>query len=172
MASSMTFEKFLASRRNPVSITRTVRNPHQYADEFLEELDQHLQTVEDWINGDIDEEQMREAMEFFAEHFGASYQATPRRAVFRGQLKKVFDGSPRSYSYDPKIAEKFAQTFFANGFIIERIVCFECPDRAAFRGSLDLGKLLKRYMGHKYGFENEVVLYNTPPKGDAEVYAA
>ena len=173
----MQFEQYLAQRRKPRKFNRyQAKNP--YADEFASELNQNLSTVEKWINGSVNTEKMIRAMQFFERYFGDRFRATEGRKVYRGQSQLVFDGTPRSYSYEKKVAEAFAENqcgWFApgcKGYVIERLVCSlkPCSDARAFRLSLDLGKLMKAYASHKYALEREVVILNTKPKGSARIY--
>jgi hypothetical protein len=163
----MTFERFLAMHRHrKVEFARAkAKNPTRAADEFAQELNAHLATVKDWINhGGSNRAKMLGTMEFFRRYFGNVYQAKVGTLIFRGQGGRQFDGSPRSYSTDPSVATWFACST-ANRVVIERRVCHSCSDRPAFRLTLDLGALLAKYGTHKYGFEKEVVILNTMPKG-------
>ena len=173
----MTFETYLAGRARG-RLGRAERRPGLkvnpavgFADEFARLLQRHLNTVEAWIDGTIKLKSMREAMKFFASEFPGQYTATPGRLLYRGQKTYAFDGQPRSYSYKRDVAEGFARAWWAwfgsnPGILIERKVCDRCQDAAAFRFSLDLGKLLKVYATHVYGLEKEVVILNTPPRGE------
>jgi hypothetical protein len=169
------FEEFLAKQRNePIRFNRVrARNP--FADEFAQDLNQHLETVEYWVNGAMDATKMMDAMQFFHDAFGSLYEPAEGRKLYRGQTSLVFDGSPRSYSYDRQVAEAFAEEcgWFAKcrNFLIERKVCsHHCADHSAFRWALDLGKLMRAYASHPYAAEREVILLNTRPKGMARVF--
>lgn len=171
----MQFEQYLAKRRKPRKLYRyQAQNP--YADEFASELNRHLGTVEKWVNGSVNEQKMLDAMKFFRRYFGPRFEATEGRKVYRGQSQLVFDGTPRSYSYDRKVAEAFADSqcgWYApncKSYVIEREVCSaKCLDARAFRLTLDLGKLMKAYASHKYALEREVIILNTRPKGSAQI---
>lgn len=174
----MTFEQYLAKQHGRRKLRfQRYRAKNPFADEFASELNDHLHTVEQWISGKLNVQKMRRAMEFFDRYFPGKFGATEGRKLFRGQSQMVFDGSPRSYSYDLKVAEAFAGTqcgWFAPScklVLIERTVCSKkCADQAAFKFSLDLTKLIKAYASHKYALEREVVILNTQPKGQAKVF--
>ena len=161
----MTFEKYLAMHRHrKVEFTHAIAaNPA--ADDFAHELNLHLGTVSNWINhGGSNRSQMLAAMKFFKGYFGSRYQAKPGAMLYRGQGEIVFDGSPRSDSTEPSVAQLFACST-SGRYVIRRKVCHSCQDRPAYKLTLDLGKLLSRYGMHKYGFEKEVVILNTRPRG-------
>jgi len=168
----MTFETYLAAlRKNPVEFQWNHRNP--YADSLAQDLDTHLKAVRSWLAGSIHTAKMLEAMKFFNTVFPGHYEAKEGRKLYRGQNTKQFDGTPRSYSYDRWIADAFsceptAGPFVTHtdSFVIERKVCKSCEDKAAFRYSLDLAKILSDYGTgqHKYSVESEVVILNTKPK--------
>lgn len=161
------FGEFLASRRNPRP-RLAVRNPA--ADELVAELQQHLKVIEYWLSGDMNRGKMLGAMEFFAREFPGRFSVSDGAVVYRGQSQPVFDGTPRSYSHESKVAKDFAcDLFMSNSYVIRRQVCHGCADKAAFRLTLDMGKVLKAYAGHKFGNEKEVVILNTEPKKPAEV---
>jgi len=167
----MTFERFLAMHRHrQVQFTRAVaKNPA--ADEFANELNTHLATVKDWINhGGGNRTEMLEAMKFFRYYFRDQYAAKVGTMLYRGQGGRIFDGSPRSYSTDPSVATWFACSS-SGRVVISRKVCRSCSDRSAFRLTLDLGKVLAKYGLHKYGFEREVVILNTRPRGSQSAVA-
>jgi hypothetical protein len=169
------FEKFLASKRpNPVEMQR--RNP--FADALGKDLDRHVKAVRQWLNGDVNAERMLHAMEFFNAVFPGQYSVDEGLTLYRGQATNVTDGTPRSYSYDERIADAFAcepgggpfAKFFAtheSAYLISREVCHGCADKEAFRVTLDLSKVLEDYAigAHKFSVEKEVVILNTKPKG-------
>ena len=159
----MIFERYLSSSRPAI---RFQRNPP--ADVLEKEIHSHLNVVRRWINGDIDTAKMRQAMKFFTKEFNGAYRPNLDRYVYRGQGDEVFDGTPRSYTYDKEVAEGFAESQHAlfgskPVLLVKRKVCFRCADSRAFETALDLGKLMKAYTGHKYGTEKEVVILNTRP---------
>src|ERR1700733_6048322 len=173
---SMTFEKYLAQRHNPVELVRAYGNP--YADSLAKDLDQHLKTVRSWLNGTINAEKMRAAMDWFTVVFPGVYEIKPGTMLYRGQNTREMDGDPRSYSTEEWIAGSFAcepgggpfAKVFAThpkSYLIKRKACKTCADASAFKVSLDLGKVLSDYgLGtHKYSVESEVVILNTVPKG-------
>ena len=176
MSAEFQFEKFLASRRNPVTLRRGRGNP--YADTIAKDLDRNLKVVRQWLNGDVNPERMTEAMAFFNAVFPGQYDVPEGLMLYRGQASNITDGGPRSYSHDEKIADMFAcepgggpfAHFFSshtNAYLISRIVCHGCADKEAFRLTLDLAKVLEDYgeSQHKFSVEKEVVILNTPPKG-------
>lgn len=173
---AMTFEAYLAKRHNPVQLIPTYGNP--YADQLAKDLDAHLKTIRAWLNGTINTEKMRAAMDWFSQVFNGAYEVKPGTKVYRGQNTRVMDGTPRSYSTEEWIAGSFAcepgggpfAKIFAThpkSYLIERKVCKVCADSGAFKTSLDLAKVLSDYgLGkHKYSVESEVVILNTVPKG-------
>lgn len=147
------------------------RNPH--ADVIARDLNRHLETVNEWIVGNMQSREMLQAMLFFSDYFPGQYSPTEGRKVWRGQARAVFDGSPRSYSYSKHQAETFAKQaaecgWFAEhceSLMVERTVCFHCKDQRAFEIALDLKKILSQYSANPYGDEQEVVLLNTRPEG-------
>ena len=163
------FHSFLASRR-PYTARLALRNPRA-ADELAAELQIHLKTIEQWLNGFMDRGKMLVAMRFFQEEFPGRFGATDGRVIVRGQKSKSFNGDPRSYSYEMGVARDFACSIFkTTGFLVKRTVCFrDCPDRKAFALSLDMAKVLKAYATHKYAGEKEVVILNTEVKKPGEV---
>lgn len=167
----MTFEQYLSRKRNPVRFKRArAKNPANIpADRFALDLNHHLNEVQEWINhGGSNRSEMLEAMLFFDEQFHGAYRAQPGTKLYRGQVGEHFDGDPRSYSTEVKVAEDFAcglHWSFSAPIIIERSVCHACADAAAFKLTLDLEKLLEKYGEHKYGWEREVVILNTMPRG-------
>lgn len=163
----MSFERFLASRRRSIALP----NPAQakYADVLYAQLKTHLKTVGGWINGNMSAYKMTSAMKFFAVEFPGKFAPANGKHLYRGQTSVVFDGTPRSYTYDRKVARLFAAGLASKGYTIERIVCIKCPDAKAFSMALDLGKLLQAYAAHPYSGEEEVILFNTKPKGQARV---
>jgi hypothetical protein len=176
----MTFEQYLASTRKVPEFARKHRNP--YADSLAQDLDMHLKTVRAWLLGSINTAKMLDAMKFFNAVFPGLYDAKEGRRLYRGQNTKQFDGTPRSYSYDVKMADAFAceptagpfaklLSKHTDSFVIQRKVSKTGPDKAAFRYTLDLAKILSEYGTgkHKYAAESEVVILNTPPKSPASV---
>lgn len=172
----MTFEQYLASMRKTPELVKNHRNP--YADSLAQDLDAHLKTVRAWLLGNIHTAKMLDAMRFFNTVFPGHYDAKEGKKLYRGQNTDQFDGTPRSYSYDRWIADSFsceptagpfAKLFsrHTESFVIERKVCKTCGDKAAFKHSLDLAKILSEYGTgkHKYAVESEVVILNTKPKG-------
>ncbi|HUD74103.1 MAG TPA: hypothetical protein VMQ76_03450 [Terracidiphilus sp.] len=171
----MNFEAYLAQSREPIP----KRNPAAYADVLEKSLSVHLETVRRWINGTVDAEGMLKAMRFFSTHFGTQYRPAEGKFVFRGQAKEVFDGTPRSYSYRRDVAEGFAEETATSwmpwkkgsALLVRRRVCYRCTDSKAFAMALDLAKLMKAYLSHKWADEKEVVILNTPPVGvGSQVY--
>lgn len=162
----MEFGQYLASRRR-YKTTVNLQNPA--ADELIELLQLHLKTVAKWLNGYMNRADMLRAMKFFDEIFPGQYAPTVGRLVYRGQAGSKFDDSPRSYTYTSKVAENFSCNIWnwsnQPAILIRRKVCFSCPDKDAFSGSLDIGKLMKAYAGHQYAGEREVILLNTEPRG-------
>ncbi len=178
----MTFESYLAALRpKSVEFQRNARNP--YADSLAQDLDTHLKAVRSWLGGNIHTAQMLEAMKFFNTVFPGHYEAKEGKKLYRGQDRNQFDGTPRSYSYVRWIADAFSCeptagpfvklfSSHTDSFVIERKVCKSCADKAAFRYSLDLAKILSDYGAgqHKYSIESEVVILNTKPKAPASVF--
>jgi hypothetical protein len=173
---AMTFESYLAARHNPVELIPAYGNP--YADTLARDLDAHLKTIRAWLNGTINTEKMRAAMDWFSTVFEGQYEVKPGTKLYRGQDTKLTDGTPRSYSTEKWIAGSFAcepgggpfAKIFAThpkSYLISRKVCKACADSGAFKTSLDLAKVLSDYgMGqHKYSVESEVVILNTQPRG-------
>jgi hypothetical protein len=173
----MTFEKFLASKRKKKAPKLVAERGNPFAEDILADLNRHLSTVTRWLEGDIQTGKMRAAMEFFSFVFPGQFTATAGRLVYRGQAQRIFNGEPRSYSYEKWIAENFAcdplsgpfagmfSKKSANALVIKRKVCHKCADAGAFALSLDLAKVLAIYGSHKFGIESEVVILNTPPTG-------
>ena len=171
----MEFGQYLASQRKWKA---QVNIPNPAADEMVEEIQKHLKTVASWLNGYMHRDAMLDAMKFFTRMFPGQYEATPGRIVWRGQSKESFDGTPRSYTYDESTADDFAcglypltfgQIFHSEALVVRRKVTKHGGDKAAFRFSLDIAKLLKAYANHKYAGEKEVVILNAPLRGDAQL---
>jgi hypothetical protein len=169
----MEFQRYIANHR---AYRPVLSNP--YADDLADDLTRHLRVVERWIAGDMYSAGMLDAMIFFSQMFPGQYSPDAGKKVWRGQARAVFDGSPRSYSYSKKQAEAFAEEtascgFFSehcSSFLIERPVCFHCKDAKAFEYALDLKKLMRAYSSNQFAEEQEVVLLNTKPVGQAEVW--
>jgi hypothetical protein len=162
------FETYLAQRRKKKAEFARFKARNPYADTLAKDLNTHLVTVERWLNGSwlVNQQNMRAAMDFFDETFPGQYQPTAGKIIWRGQGTEIFDGTPRSYSYDQEAAEAFAAAMAVSStsFVIKRKVCEVCADKAAFTRSLDISKLMQAYAYHKYSWEKEVVILNTLPK--------
>lgn len=163
----MNFEQYL-------SRVRRRNNPSLYLDELSRDLGKHLVTIDDWLKGEIHSNRMLAAMKFINKNFGDEFKPTKGKLLYRGQNSTQFDGTPRSYSYNERVAQAFAVDvglkFWKKFYLITREVCYTCPDKKAFILALDVDKVLKSYTGGSYGGEEEVILLNYPVKGNAEVF--